>query len=308
MSKMNFKQFAEEVKNHLLEGWREDAALEIKPVYKENGKILTSLIVFRKEEKLNPTFYLEPYFQNYQEGYPIHVVLVKLRADYDKACEDLMEESSMPNFENWEDVKDRLILRLVNFQRSREMFESGDVIYERFLEDMAVTIRCVVKNTEEGMYSVLVERSLADHWGVTDDEILKIAKANTGRLYPPVFFPLDSFVEEEEGSGECEEINPIFGLTNKAHFFGATSLILTNALTKIGEKFGNLYLVPNCVHEIIVLPEALFPDPSVLASILYDANRSEIKEEDFLSDTVYMYRASDDCLAPVSLGDNQMLS
>ena len=58
----------------------------------------------------------------------------------------------------------------------------------------------------------------------------------------------------------------------------------------IGEKLGDdYYVLPSSIHECMILPAGLRPDPKELQDMVREINLTQVEPEEILADSVYRY-------------------
>lgn len=222
-------------------------------------------------------------------------------ADYDGLCGEaadfVMDEmrhfllncgfmkAALPQRSN---AAEHLFLSLIHYERNRDMLKTCP--HFRVL-DLAVTVRwSVCWNGRDG--SFLVTNEFAEYLEMTEEEVLQAAEAATRKRYPFLFEPLEVFLSRLEDREPPEQVCPfyLFRLLNIQ--YGAACLCFPEELAEIGRKIGSDYfLFPSSVDEWIVIPDTgTGPDPRGLREMLYDGNRTLVRPEEVLSDSVYRYR------------------
>lgn len=80
-------------------------------------------------------------------------------------------------------------------------------------------------------------------------------------------------------------------LTNTEKFYGAAAIIYgKDKIRGLAEKEGNdIVIIPSSVHECILFPYDESMPFELLNAMVNEVNTSEVKEEEILSDHVYMY-------------------
>ena len=96
----------------------------------------------------------------------------------------------------------------------------------------------------------------------------------------------------EHMANEMEQVEvPMYVLTNKKRYYGAACIVYPNVLEEIGDLLQeDYYIIPSSVHEILFLPASKCIDSEALNSIIEDVNRSQVEDEDWLSDHTYLYQ------------------
>ena len=70
---------------------------------------------------------------------------------------------------------------------------------------------------------------------------------------------------------------------------GAVSMVRDDILKKAWEKFGNYFILPSSIHELIVLPDDGESPVENLREMVKTVNNTQLLPEDVLSNDVYYY-------------------
>ena len=143
--------------------------------------------------------------------------------------------------------------------------------------------------------------------GVTPQLIWKQALSDTMLRFPAVLRDLGSMLtapglSELPFPDEPDEISappdmPLYVLTNRDSFFGASCILYPGLMKKIGKMLGgDYYILPSSVHETILLKTGGEADPEYLRCLVREVNRLYVTSDEFLSDEVYMYRQERDAV------------
>lgn len=280
--------------------------VELHRVMKNNGIILDGLTIRKVGESISPNIYLKPYFDSYQMGKPIANILDEIVLRYDQ----LKVEADFEVFDifDFSTVKERLVVRLVNYERNKDLLKNCP--YKRFL-DLAITFRIIVSKDMVGMASTLVSSEELAAWGINEEALYQIALFNTMREFP---WRMDSLAKvllellkktpredlsQEDLSELREEIEILeqtengvnmFVLSNESGMNGATCLLYDSVLKNFAKvQDSNIYILPSSVHEVMLVPEGEETDSVFLEQLVSDANRSAVGLIDLLSDHIYYY-------------------
>lgn len=79
-------------------------------------------------------------------------------------------------------------------------------------------------------------------------------------------------------------------------------VLYENQLRDLAKCFGGDYfLLPSSIHEILLIPVTDATDnPSDLKEMVVDVNKACVRNEEFLSDSVYRYFTDEGCLRIVA--------
>lgn len=273
-----------------------------------NGTTHIALILYKNGEKLHPQIYLERFFEDYKRGKTMKEILQDVMTTYEEALRNINPDS-LSGIEDWEQVKGRLAFRLLSKERNKETLEN--YVYKEFL-DLAAIVTFCAEIDEQGVKAIRVTHDLAERWKVSEEEILQAAEENTESLFPVRMEPiLDTLCRVADISRDdlpeevlAEEDSPqIMVLTNYLGVNGATVLLYDSFLQQVYEKLGGKFIILPCsIHEVIVMPLASAPHAADSQKMVEQINRSAVKEEEILSDSVYLYDGEKVILACDSKG------
>lgn len=273
-----------------------------------NGTTHIALILYKNGEKLHPQIYLERFFEDYKKGKAMEEILQDVMKTYEEALQNINPDS-LSGIEDWEQVKGRLAFRLLSKERNKETLEN--YVYKEFL-DLAAIVTFCAEIDEQGVKAIRVTHDLAERWNVSEEEILQATEENTEALFPVRMEPiLDTLCRVADISRDdlpeevlAEEDSPqIMVLTNYLGVNGATVLLYDSFLQQVYEKLGGKFIILPCsIHEVIVMPSASAPHAADSQKMVEQINRSAVKEEEILSDSVYLYDGEKVILACDSKG------
>ena len=205
-------EFLTYVEEHILEYVKdpEEKQASIRQVTKNNNISLNGLCIGKGEEVCQPIIYLDSYYEDYREGADLGEILCRIGAVYEDSRADSPIDASL--YRDYSHMRDLLFFRLVNYEKNKEQLK--DCPCER-IEDLAVTYRWFAHHDKNGMASALIRNQDLDLWGITKDQLMKDAKANTKRVFPPLLRPMEELFPQMDAAGE------LFVLTNEEGLNGA---------------------------------------------------------------------------------------
>lgn len=310
---MSYDDFQEYITEHILEGWmpEEDVELMVHTVTKNNGYRLRCLSIRpgQKEEipQMFPVIYLDSYYQQYRKGAPLDDLIMDIRESYTAGSMAGPDHQIMP--EDYEQIRDQLVFRLVNYEKNRETLESCPHVR---IADLALTFRWIVDIEGARLASALVTDEMFSWWGISREELLQVAASNTSRLFPPRLRLLSEMIgdccdremrDSEEGLAaedyESDFFSPGNGricedgisvLTNEVGINGASAMLYENVLKDYAGRLGSdIYILPSSIHEVILVPGYKVEDTAWLYRMVSEVNRNVVSSYDYLSDSVYLY-------------------
>lgn len=283
---MNFEEFMAWVKENITsKDWKETSQIEISVVKKNNGVSATGLFIRENGQDVSPILYLDDYYIHYQNGELLENVIRNIRADYDKKVQ--MAAVKIPNLQEFENIRGRVIYRLVNYEKNKEILEDCPHIR---LYDLAVTFRWVARIDDVGVSTSLITNKQVKEWGVSVNDLVLAARQNMPRLFPAQIIDMEEMLAGMVSFILYPSAIPMYILTNEQELNGASALLYGDILKDFANKKGaDMYILPSSIHEVIMVPADRINDPTKLLSIVHDANTTVVSTGDVLSDSVYYY-------------------
>lgn len=283
---MNFEEFKAWVKENITsKDWKETSQIEISVVKKNNGVSKAGLSIREDEHDVSPLLYLDDYYIHYQNGELLENIIRNIRADYDKKVQ--MAAVKIPNLQEFENIRGRVIYRLVNYEKNKEILEDCPHIR---LYDLAVTFRWVARIDDVGVSTSLITNKQVKEWGVSVNDLVLAARQNTPRLFPAQIIDMEEMLAGMVSFILYPSAIPMYILTNKQELNGASALLYGDILKDFANKKGaDMYILPSSIHEVIMVPADRINDPTKLLSIVHDVNTTVVSIGDVLSDSVYYY-------------------
>lgn len=299
---MNFEEFKAWVKENITsKDWKETSQVEISVVKKNNGVSKAGLSIREDEHDVSPLLYLDDYYIHYQNGELLENIIRNIRADYDKKVQ--MAAVKIPNLQEFENIRGRVIYRLVNYEKNKEILEDCPHIR---LYDLAVTFRWVARIDDVGVSTSLITNKQVKEWGVSVNDLVLAARQNTPRLFPAQIIDMEEMLAGMVSFILYPSTIPMYILTNKQELNGASALLYGDILKDFANKKGaDMYILPFSIHEVIMVPADRINDPTKLLSIVHDANTTVVSIGDVLSDSVYYYDRKKDQITEI-VSDEKM--
>ena len=275
----------------------QDCDLDARTVVRTNDRKLTGISLAVKKgdgSSIAPCVYLEDVLKAYMEAKGMQDMAVLGEKDYRKICFRMgevfrmalkdTEQISMERFLDFSEMKPNIKVHVCDAEKNQKML-SG-VIHER-QGDFAqyyVVAEYPLKNS-----SVKITDRIMEQWGTTREEIHKAAKENAKR--DMVFFSISEYLTIAAPGCGISPV-PMYILTSVDNKFGAGGIMNPDIQDMIAKKLnGDYYVLPSSKHEVILLPEEDAMPLEEMTELVQSVNRSEVSEEDFLSDQVQHYSA-----------------
>ncbi len=289
---MKFDEFSDYVTQRLtgtFEERGEAVAVNIKKVVKNNGYELTALTVCRDGYNVSPTAYLEQFYSKYEEYGDIESVFDELSEIF--SDEMYNKNISVDSYYSYDDAKDNIIVRLINYDKNKEIL--NDIPFIPYL-DLAITFRWIADINDNGLASVLVSNSDIARWNITIDDLYDVALDNTVRLFTGrvenMFELLKNRYNYNEYCNIKQEDGQLFVISNEIGVNGASVILYPNILDFCAEiVHDNVYIMPSSIHEMIFIAASYVDNPDYLIELVRDANDSVVHSTEILSYNVYFY-------------------
>ena len=326
---MELQKFTEKVIKALKEYYGPTVEVKNHKIYKNNGILLQGVCVREPGMNIAPTVYLNNFLKQYEAGETFGSLM--------KEIIEIMEENKVTNqlevdfFSDYEQVKKKLVLRLIHREKNKELLKQ--VPYLKF-KDLAIVCHCVIVTEEIGSGSILIHKQHLENWGILEDtllqdafenspriesyEILKISDMVKGMLKETVREKIDEICKEDSERREIllestlemmvreieEKRVPMYVLTNRNRYYGAACLVYPDMLEKIGQMLqDDFYVLPSSVHEVIFVGKSGCVDSADLNEMIEEVNRTQVEEEELLSEHAYLYeRKSKSFISVINTG------
>lgn len=316
------QQFADTVIYQLMCYMGEEYEIKKDCVTKNNGTKLDSILIIKKGETITPSIYINEYFEEYNKGRTIDSIVEEMISCYENCSmeKELLNATLDISFEA---VKNRIIYRLVNYEKNKEILEA--IPHFEFL-DLAIIFHCIIKKDCNEIGTIRVTNDWMNEWGITKEELLELAASNTPRIFPVRIRPMEAVMEdiirqdvekvlnhysvealpiisekckedamEDMISSLMKELRkkdtlPIYVLTNTCGMNGAGTLIYKDVIQQFAEEYqSDFYILPSSIHEVLLIPYDMTLEKKALMEMVSDINGSQVPTEDVLSNQVYIY-------------------
>ena len=258
----------------------EDQKVMVQRVKKNNQVSMMGLSIGEQKNYLLPVLYLEPFYRNHLRGQTIEEKdIARIYRGHQVGF--YLDEDKVSDYEY---IKKNLFYRIINYEKNKELLKYTP--HERFL-DLAVTYRWAAYRNHDGMASALVRNKELLMWGISKDQMMKDARENTEKIFPPVMRKIQSVLPIHI----IEEEIPLFVMSNGDYMNGASVILYKDVLRDFAKYMEHdLYILPSSIHEVIILLDNEYAKaPEELARMVRETNRIVVDREEILSDHVYYY-------------------
>lgn len=290
-----------ELSNFLVTGLR-NRGIEAIPTTnaKNNGVILQGLTLRRNDENVAPVFYINQFYERYKRGeLSADDILSQIVVEYEKlptpSFPDINEMMSAPDF------VDKITLRLVNEPANRSTIECRNLVHHEIEgTDLVGLFYATVVSDENSSGSIAITEELLKRYLPDIEDSDDLYNMVIHRKTEKVRFESIGEVMERMMKERADEMPLIpfdedfmFVLTNDSMSYGAGALLTDAAREEILKRFpnGEVTVLPSSVHETLVLGTQEDENLEMLQEMVYSVNRTEVSQEEFLSDDVFHFNA-----------------
>lgn len=298
---MKFEEFVEEIIENMQKRVPENYLVQVQNICKNNDLKLTGLTIGDQNLNIYPTIYLEEFYKKYEEGVSFETITDIIWNTY---CQNAPKGNwDTSRFIEWRNVKDIICPKIINYAANRELLNS---VPYRMVCDLAVVYYAVVDICENGVASILLRNEHLKLWGKTEADLYELALENYRRIFSITSRNLDHIILElmnckEDISFDENTIVPMIVVTNNKKLNGAAAILFPDELQKIADKMGaDLYILPSSVHEIILLSTDNTMTVDELKETVRFVNSNELRQEEVLSDNVYLFNRHNPSIEIVS--------
>ena len=295
--KMSFSEFEEKV-CEVLKNRMKHIEVHAHTVTKNNSVELRAIMISEKGVNVSPTIYLGMYYEEYTSGTEFETIIKRIMELYQqKKCR---ENVNVEQLLQWDNIKDKVVCRLINMGKNKEMLKN--IPYIPWC-DLAVIFCLVLKDDTEEMATAMINQNLCRTWKKSVEDLMEVAKKNTVALFPPkkesLRYIIESMMRKSDLPYDNIKDNMIV-LTNTKLSYGAIAFLYPNVLVEIAKEWqADLYIIPCGIHETIVIPVNVIERQEVL-SLIKDMNEHAVLDTDFLSDSIYYYNGEKQVLSMIA--------
>lgn len=262
---------------------------------KINGVVKETILVRRTGYDCAPSFYSDEMYASYCSGTPVELLAEQLGDVIRRETAEKQMISVEICSKEW--LEKNIYVRLVGFSANEELLASS--VYVKYL-DLAATYYVLTEQGEEGIRSYRLPKEVWESAGLgAPEDYFAQAVQNTRDLFPEDEIPMNVFLErvmKQYGKEAEPELSEMFSdsaamfliLTNQQRINGAAVILYPGFLEHLAETYGNFYLIPSSVHEILLVREDAI-GAKELNAMVNEVNATQVEPEEVLMDHVYYY-------------------
>lgn len=284
---MKYKEFMNAVKEEVAK--QLDRNVVICPVLKNNDTVYQGLIILDPVLNVSPTIYLDPYYHRYVDGQEFEEIIKDIIKTYKENLPT--EDFDISKFMDFTKAKDKIIMKLVNTDKNKELLR--DVPNIPFYDLSLVFLVDVSKFMGE-FATILIHNQHLQCWDVIVDDLYNFAKENTPKLLPPRLDDLHDVFEDITGEdlSFLKELDAKI-LTNHLRIHGATCIAYPELLKEVYEIIeGSFIIIPSSIHEVLIIPEKNISEEHSIKdfnNMILEVNTTQLTKDEVLSNHAYYF-------------------
>ena len=254
---MEYRDFVEQVKEQIQDFLPEkfaDAAVEVNQIVKNNDCVLDGLMVRTEESNIAPTIYLNPYFEQIQDGAELDDVLAQIASVY----QILMDKTG----EGTETIT-----------ITDNLMDGYGITLEELHDQALQNMDTLQPHSFKGMNETVAEMIAVD---IAREQNVGMDEAKEMAMQMMTDIPDTMFV-----------------LTNDTKVNGAAAILNDDIRQEIAEKVGDFYMLPSSIHETLIIPKDAGMEFKELEQMVQEVNQTQVAPGERLSDHVYEYDAKE---------------
>lgn len=295
-----YKEFVDYVMRNIRDYLPEDymnSDVAVDTVLRNNHQVGERLFISKNGEELVPNIFLNDFYNEFVKGKSANDILeeiAKIRVENEFSG---IEKNA---FNDYESVKDKVIMKLVNYEKNKDALE--EVPHRKFGMKLAAIYEIEIGNSKEGNSTASIDNSLLTMWNVTEIKLFKDAVENMQLSHPVKLISMNNMVASTLSGTDIEldmkpnTLDDMNIMTTTDEINGAATILYPGLLDKIGKAMGeNYYIIPSSINEVIVMKETMGKTPVELNKMIKTINQS-VPEEEILDEESYEYDINDKAL------------
>ncbi|MDR1549001.1 MAG: DUF5688 family protein [Hungatella sp.] len=296
-------EFVEQIKKeiqHMTEKWKAEVNYQPASLSDEEPEDILIVSFPTKSGVGIQRFHLEDMYQDILERKISFIDLMGQASEILKTCREIVDIEQLENINDYEKIRNHLIIRPLNYERKADRLKSG--VYYR-IDDVALTLYISIGNLQNGYVSCMAGDDLLTIWEKKKEEVMETAIRNTYCLYPPRLADISSACWSSEmnlksfmhSKPDIDRIGGIEGtfVTTTNQVNGAVSIFLPGVAKRLGDLIGDDYYIGFISTEMVVVHACNVMPAEAIQEALQYQNRL-FTEEEFLSNKVYFYSRNRD--------------
>lgn len=223
------------------------------------------------------TIGIVPFLEEIARGCSLQAIAKEIK----KTAAQAVEFSKMKNFEY---AKEHILPELFNPKISPEKEKYKEAVNRPFL-DLYVIYSIRIDNMK-----MIINQDILKSWGKEEEEIYEISIQNLKRSgfeignVATILSSAGLPVPDDEAEGDEEGLHY---LSNAETKFGAAVILNEDCRKEIIEKYGEVYIIPSSIHELIFIKRPAGIDKDEIKNTIREVNDTICSPEERLSYELY---------------------
>ena len=293
MKNQNYDEFCESIKTEVANRVSE-CKVSILRGKKINNVKKIGLVFEEKSLNMTPVIYLEKFYKEYLQGNNFNEIVKEIVLLYHEAKKgNIIDTEKLMNFE---DIKNKIGLKLINTENNREFLEFIPSI--PFL-DLSIIFYIIIETNPGGLAEKNITNEDMDIWEVSGQDLWEHALKNSSGMFSAVLQTMDGVIKERQGAGKEENLftenigkkDNMYVLSNQLKCYGASCIAYPGVPEMIWKILkSDYYIIPSSTEEMIIIPEhRISGSVEEWNAMLYELNSAHIAAEKVLSNHCYRY-------------------
>lgn len=306
-SVLSYEEFISYIRENVENSLEETGitGVSVTKIVKNNGVVFDTLTIEQEGGDYAPVFYLKDLYGRYLQGESADALAAQIVSFHDDHAEK-HRNLEYQWFFHLENVYERIIMKVVNYEKNKAQLENCPHIREL---DLALTFRVLMEKNEEQIGTVLVNNEMMRQWEISEFDLFDLAVRNMQRFWHPTLEPiqdvLESLIQMESSDQGTDYWNnypeswklSMYVLSNELRLNGATVPFYTDCLSQFASRIKkDIFVLPSSIHEVLLVPVTEDMSAWDLRQIVEQVNRQLVSEEEVLSNHVYRYLYKEDKL------------
>ena len=264
-----------------------ECVIEYRTTKKNQRSYEGMTVKLSEDDRVGATVYPEMMYEDVSNGKASIDAFVKTTVE---GAINRPNLSEIRKIKDYDAMKDKLRIRAVSGKNNDDYLST--VQHIDYLDIAAVPYVEITIGGEKG--AVNVTSQLLKAWGKSIDEVFEVAKKNMIEKSGIVDLGLMAYTFRLTGMEEmCDfpEDEPVRVHLKEHDTLSGGIICCPDYFKPMAEKYdSDLYIIPSSIHELITMPTSDGAEPSEIQDLVKQVNAEEVRPEDFLSDSVYVYR------------------
>lgn len=288
-----YADFLSEIIMRVEEKYKGKVKGEVCSSVKNNGVVVTGMLLRGEDKRVAPSFYLEPQYVQWIRGQnSLEEITEQLCIAYEDEIKKNSNLLSAIQFD-WRIFHRRVFMRLVNKEKNLERLK--ELPHREFL-DLAIVYYYAVPISDGMTGTMIITKEHLELLEITEEELHQAAVNNRDRFQPAKIRCMEDVVYDlakrlgVEIQEACCKYPFLYVLSNENGFFGAVAMTSQEELECFSKRINNsFYVLPSSVHEVILVPESKEFCVEYFANMVREINETQVEATEVLSDSIYFY-------------------